>query len=108
MLKFNGEILLLFVFLRSQTVTLIRVKEVVTFCVKRLLQFELKKRYILRQMFLQLGLMLHFASKFVQFCGVTLLIRGESAVLRTKYYNFTKQRVQRRLLTTPPTMSTCK
>ena len=58
-------------------------KNIVSFCVKKLLHFALKSCYILRQKLLHLGLMLHFASKLlhfalmlhfasiVTFCGVT-------------------------------------
>ena len=54
-----------------------RVKNIVSFCVKKLLHFALKSCYILRQTLLHFGLMLHFVSKVVTFrvnvtfCGVT-------------------------------------
>ena len=44
-----------------------RVKNVVSFCVKKLLHFALKSCHILRQKLLHFGLMLHFASKVVLF-----------------------------------------
>ena len=44
-----------------------RVKNIVSFCVKKLLHFALKRCYILRQKLLHFGLMLHFASKVVTF-----------------------------------------
>ena len=44
-----------------------RVKNIVSFCVKKLLHFALKSCYILRQKLLHFGLMLHFASKDVTF-----------------------------------------
>ena len=44
-----------------------RVKNIVSFCVKKLLHFALKSCYILRQKLLHFGLMLHFASKVVTF-----------------------------------------
>ena len=44
-----------------------RVKNVVSFCVKKLLHFALKSCHILRQKLLHFGLMLHFASKVVTF-----------------------------------------
>ena len=44
-----------------------RVKNIVSFCVKKLLHFALKSCYILRQKLLHFGLMLHFASKLVTF-----------------------------------------
>ena len=60
-----------------------RVKNIVSFCVKKLLHFALKSCYILRQKLLHFGLMyisrqklLHFAltlhlASIVTFCGVT-------------------------------------
>ena len=44
-----------------------RVKNIVSFCVKKLLHFALKSCYILRQKLLHFGLMLHLASKVVTF-----------------------------------------
>ena len=44
-----------------------RVKNIVSFCVKKLLHFALKSYYISRQKLLYFGLMLHFASKVVTF-----------------------------------------
>ena len=44
-----------------------RVKNIVSFCVKKLLHFALKSCYILRQKLFHFGLMLHFASKVVTF-----------------------------------------
>ena len=44
-----------------------RVKNIVSFCVKKLLHFALKSCYILRQKLLHFGLMLHFTSKVVTF-----------------------------------------
>ena len=44
-----------------------RVKNIVSFCVKKLLHFALKSCYILRPKLLHFGLMLHFASKVVTF-----------------------------------------
>ena len=44
-----------------------RVKNIVSFCVKKLLHFAFKSCYILRQKLLHFGLMLHFASKVVTF-----------------------------------------
>ena len=43
------------------------VKNIVSFCVKKLLHFALKSCYILRPKLLHFGLMLHFASKVVTF-----------------------------------------
>ena len=45
-----------------------RIKNIVSFCVKKLLHFALKSCYILRQKLLHFGLMLHFVSKVVTFC----------------------------------------
>ena len=44
-----------------------RVKNIVSFCVKKLLHFALKSCYILRQKLFHFGLMLQFASKVVTF-----------------------------------------
>ena len=44
-----------------------RVKNIVSFCVKKLLHLALKNCYILRQKLLHFGLMLHFASEVVLF-----------------------------------------
>ena len=44
-----------------------RVKNIVSFCVKKLLHFALKSCYVLRQKLLHFGSMLHFASKVVTF-----------------------------------------
>ena len=52
-----------------------RVKNIVSFCVKKLLHFALKSCYILRQKLLHFVLMLHFAS-IVTFCGVTVVHFG--------------------------------
>ena len=49
-----------------------RIKNIVSFCVKKLLHFVFKSCYNLRQKLLHFGLMLHFASKVVTFCGVTV------------------------------------
>ena len=44
-----------------------RVKNIVSFCVKKLLHFALRSCYILRQKLLHFRLVLHFASKVVTF-----------------------------------------
>ena len=46
-----------------------RVKNIVSFCVKKLFHFSLKSCYICREKLLHFALMLHFAS-IVTFCGV--------------------------------------
>ena len=44
-----------------------RIKNIVSFCVKKLLHFALKSCYILRQKLFHFGLMFHFESKVVTF-----------------------------------------
>ena len=61
-----------------------RVKNIVSFCVKKLLHFALKSCYILRQKLLHFGLMLHFASNVVTFrvnvtfCVNCYILRGNN------------------------------
>ena len=71
-----------------QNETIFLTRNIVSFCVKKLLHFALKSCYILRQKLLHFGLMLHFVSKVVTFCVNCYILRHNSLLShkhKTKY-----------------------
>ena len=68
-----------------------RVKNIVSFCVKKLLKFALKSCYILRQKLLHFRLMLHFVSKVVTFrVDVTFCVNCYILRRNTRQFLLTK------------------